>query len=145
MVADINLDILRPIFPLKILTVLGLDDSTLGGAVKRVAEPMSIRIQPDPEPLRNLMRRSDQLNFMQIGVPAVAFVFGYEKGSEEERVYRRWYAESYHAPGDDLRQPWDPPAAAKFNEFFYRLVETLADSDARTRWNAGNAFGHTAQ
>ena len=145
MVADINLDALRPIFPLKMLTVVGLDESTLGDTVKRVAEPMSIRIQRDLEPLRNLMRRGDLLNFMQVGVPAVGFVFGYDKGSAEERVYRRWYAERYHAPGDDLKQPWDPPAAAKFNEFFYRLVETLADDNARPRWNAGNAFGQPTQ
>ncbi len=113
MVADINLDQLRPIFPLKILTMLAVDESTLGDTVKKVAAPMGIRIQPDPEPERNLLRRSDHYSFMQIGVPATGFIFGYEKGSPEEAVYRRWYAERYHSPADDLNQPWDPAGRRK--------------------------------
>ncbi|HEV2446333.1 MAG TPA: M28 family peptidase [Candidatus Sulfopaludibacter sp.] len=140
MVADINLDQLRPIFPLKILTMLALDESTLGDTAKKVAEPMGIRIQPDAEPERNLLRRSDHYSFMQIGVPAAGFIFGYEKGSPEEAVYRRWYAERYHSPADDIQQPWDPPAAAKFNDFFNRLVVELANAAERPRWKPGSAF-----
>ena len=79
MVADINLDQLRPIFPLKTLTMLALDQSTLGETAKRVAASMDIRIQPDPEPSRNLLRRSDHWNFIQIGVPSTGFIFGFEK------------------------------------------------------------------
>ncbi len=140
MVADINLDQLRPIFPLRTLTTLALDDSTLGDTVKGVAATMDIRIQPDPEPERNLLRRSDHYSFMQIGVPAVGFIFGYEKGSPDEAVYREWYAKRYHSPLDDLNQPWVPQAAAKFNDFFNKLVETLANTDRRPAWKAGSAF-----
>jgi hypothetical protein len=31
------------------------------------------------------------------------------------------------AAADDLNQPWDPEAAGKFNEFFKRVVEALAN------------------
>lgn len=140
MAADINLDQLRPIFPLKIMTTLAVDESTLGDVVKQVATPMGIRIQADPEPERNLLRRSDHYSFMQIGVPSVGFIFGYEKGSPEEAVYRRWYAERYHSPADDLKQPYDKEAAAKFNEFFDRLVETLANDAQRPAWKPGSKF-----
>ena len=140
MVADINLDQLRPIFPLKILTTLAVDESTLGATVKQVAGTMGIRIQADPEPERNLLRRSDHYSFMQIGVPAVGFIFGYEKGSPEEKVYRQWYAERYHSPADDLNQPWDPEAAAKFNDFFNRVVAAVADAGERPQWKAGSRF-----
>ncbi len=142
LVANINLDQLRPIFPLTILTTLALDESTLGETVKRVAAPMNIRIQPDPEPERNLLRRSDHINFMQVGVPAVGFIFGYEKGTAEEAVYRRWYAERYHSPKDDLNQPWVPEAAAKFNDFFAKVVETIANDGERPHWRAGSPFAH---
>ncbi|HTW64597.1 MAG TPA: M28 family peptidase [Bryobacteraceae bacterium] len=138
MVCDINLDQLRPLFPLKLLTMLALGDSTLGDTARAVAAPMGIRIQPDPEPDRNLMRRADHYNFIRAGIPAAGFVFGYEKGSPEEVLYRRWYADRYHSPSDDLTQPWDPEAAAKFNEFFRRLVENLANADARPQWKAGS-------
>jgi Zn-dependent M28 family amino/carboxypeptidase len=61
-VANVNLDQLRPIFPLKILTTLAVDDSTLGDTVRQVAGTMQIRVQADPEPGRNLLRRSDPKN-----------------------------------------------------------------------------------
>ena len=138
MVADVNLDQLRPIFPLKTLTTLALDDSTLGETVRQVAGGMGIRIQADPEPERNLLRRSDHWSLMQIGVPAVGFIFGYEKGTPDEAIYRRWYAERYHSPADDLNQPWVPEAAAKFNDFFAKLVEKIADSNSRPQWKPGS-------
>ena len=77
---------------------------------------------------------------MQIGVPAVGFIFGYENGTPEEAIYRRWYLERYHSPADDLQQPWDPAAAAKFNDFFGRVVESLADAAERPRWKAGSPY-----
>ncbi len=140
MVANINLDQLRPIFPLKTLTALAVDDSTLGDTARKVAAGMEIRIQADPEPERNLLRRSDHWNFMQIGVPAIGFIFGYEKGAPEEAVYRKWYADRYHSPADDLNQPWDPAAAAKFNDFFNKMVETLANDAKRPEWKSGSPY-----
>jgi hypothetical protein len=140
MVANVNLDQLRPIFPLKTLTTLAVDDSTLGDTVRQVAGGMGIRIQADPEPERNLLRRSDHWSMMHIGVPAVGFIFGYEKGTPEEAIYRRWYAERYHSPADDLNQPWVPEAAAKFNDFFGKVVETVANGDARPQWRAGSPY-----
>jgi hypothetical protein len=144
-VADINLDQLRPLFPLKLLTMLALDDSTLGDTARAVGESMGIRIQADPEPDRNLLRRSDHINFIRIGVPSTGFIFGYEKGSGEEAIYRRWYADRYHSPSDDLKQPWDPEAAAKFNDFFRRLVETVANADERPQWKAGSKLASDAK
>jgi len=140
LVADINLDQLRPIFPLKTLTTIALTESSLGETVRRVGTAMNIRIQPDPEPERRLIQRSDNYSLMQIGVPAVGFVFGYEPGSPEEEVYRRWYAERYHSPSDDINQPWDPPAAAKFNDFFGRVVEAVANDAQKPKWRPGSPY-----
>lgn len=138
LVADINLDQLRPLFPLNILTMLALDDSTLGDTARAIAEPMGIHLQPDPEPERNLLRRSDHFSFIQIGVPSTGFIFGYRPDSPEEAVYRKWYVDRYHSPSDDLKQPWDPQAAAKFNDFFRRLVEAVANADRRPQWKRGS-------
>jgi len=130
-VADINLDTLRPIFPLRSLTTLGLDRSSLGAAARQAGAALGIEIRADAEPERQLVQRSDQWNFLQAGIPAIAFVFGYDAGSREEAVYRQWYAQRYHSPSDDLDQPWDPMAAARFNAFFARLLETVAEAPTR--------------
>jgi Zn-dependent M28 family amino/carboxypeptidase len=140
LVAAINLDQLRPIFPLRTLTMHAIDESTLGDTARAVAGPMNIRLQADPEPLRNLLRRTDHWPFMQIGVPATSFIFGYEPGTPDEVEYRRWYREQYHTPLDDLNQPWVPEAAAAFNQFFERLVIAVANADARPQWKAGSEF-----
>ena len=57
--ADINLDQLRPIFPLRLLTVPALADTTLGDDARAVAAGLHIDVQPYPEPERNLLRRAD--------------------------------------------------------------------------------------
>ena len=126
-----NLDQLRPLFPLNILTAEAVSDSTLGATASAVAKPMGIAIRPDMEPERNLLRRADQYPFLASGVPAISFIFGYDPGTDAEKRYREWYQVRYHRPQDDLTQPMDFTAAAKFNVFFYRLVETIGDAPAR--------------
>lgn len=132
--ADINLDQLRPIFPLKLLTVHALGDTTLGDDARRVAGSLGIEVQKDPEPERNLLQRSDQWPFLQAGIPATAFVFGYRSGSRSEEIYRQWYRTGYHKPQDDLKQPMDFKAAANFNRFFYQLVDRVADQWSPPAW-----------
>lgn len=135
---DINLDQLRPIFPLELLTVHGLEDSSLGADARAVATARGIAVQTDPEPERNLLRRSDHWNFMQAGVPAVNFVFGFRPGTASERTYRQWYRTGYHRPQDDPRQAIDWTAAAAFNRFYYALVERVADAAAAPAWREGS-------
>jgi Peptidase family M28 len=133
-VANLNLDQLRPIFPLNILTMEGLTDSTLGDSVRTVAAQFKIEIRPDLEPERNLFRRADNYNFVRIGVPIASFILGYEKGSPEEVVYRDWYARRYHKPQDDIKTPIDWDAAAKFNRFYTALTLAIANASTRPQW-----------
>jgi hypothetical protein len=133
-VADLNLDQLRPIFPLNILTMEGLTDSTLGDTVRTVAAQYKIEIRPDLEPERNLFRRADNYNFVRIGVPIASFIFGYDKGSPEEVIYRDWYARRYHKPQDDIKTPIDWDAAGKFNRFYTALALAIANAATRPQW-----------
>ena len=133
-VANLNLDQLRPIFPLNILTMEGLTDSTLGDTVRTVASQFKIEVRPDVEPERNLFRRADNYNFVRIGVPIASFIFGYDKGSPEEIVYRDWYARRYHKPQDDMKTPIDWEAAGKFNRFYTALTLAIANAPTRPQW-----------
>ena len=143
--ADINLDQLRPIFPLELLTVHALDDTSLGDDARAAAQALGIAVQKDPEPERNLLQRSDNWPFMQAGVPATGFVFGYRPGSQSERVYRQWYRTGYHKPQDDLKQPMDWKAAADFNRFFYQLVGRVADQPNAPAWKVGSPLRKTSR
>ncbi len=143
-VADLNLDQLRPLFPLEILTELAVDDTSLGTTARAVAASMAIRIQADPEPERALLTRADHWPFMQAGIPGTGFIFGYVAGTQAERRYREWYQVRYHRPQDDLTQPMDFQAAGKFNRFFYKLAESVADAEERPTWTPGSKLAPKA-
>jgi Peptidase family M28/PA domain len=129
--ANVNLDQLRPLFPLDILTAEAVDDSTLGDTARSVAAAMHIEIRADQEPERNLLHRADQYPFLTKHVPAISFIFGYDPSTDAEARYREWYHSRYHRPQDDLTQPIDFAAAAKFNEFFYKLIAAIASDETR--------------
>ena len=129
--ADVNLDQLRPLFPLRILTAEALADTTLGDTARAVAAALHIEIRADAEPERNLLRRADQYPFLTMHVPAISFIFGYDRNTDAESRYREWYQHRYHRPQDDLTQPVDFEAAAQFDRFFYQLVAAIANTPAR--------------
>jgi hypothetical protein len=144
-VADINMDMFLPLFPLKYLEVQGLGESTLGDDIRAVCQKAGVAVQADKEPDRNLFIRSDQYNFIRQGVPSLAFKFGYETGSPEEKTAKEWLKNRYHAPSDDLNQPVDKTAAAQFNRILLSLGEKVANTKDRPHWNADSFFKRFAK
>ena len=145
MVADLNVDMFLPLFPLHSVTVYGLNESDLGDEVRAVARARGIRIQDDQEPERNIFIRSDQYSFIRSGIPALAMKVGYEKGSPEEKIAKTWLKERYHAPSDDAKQPVDLECAGRFDDLVRALAEAVADHTERPRWNANSFFKRFAQ
>jgi hypothetical protein len=145
MVADINIDMFLPLYPFRILTVYGLDESTLGAHAKAAGAGMGIKVQPDPAPLRNVFTRSDQYSFILKGIPSVMVDIGNEKGSKEEQIQKDWLATRYHARSDDVNQPIDKAAAAQFNDLVMRLVLRVANADKRPAWNKDSFFRRFAR
>ena len=139
-IADLNLDMYQPLHSLKVLTVYGLAESTLGADATRVARKFGVRTQPDPQPERNSFVRSDQYSFIRAGIPSLALKFGFDKGSAEERIQAEWLKHRYHAPSDDAAQPVNLPAAAAFNRLAAALVADVANQAQRPRWNADSFF-----
>lgn len=144
-VADLNIDMFLPLFPLRILTAIGADESDLGDRLRIVAGPLGVTVQNDLEPQRNLFIRSDQYNFIQRGIPALAFKVGYTKGSPEEAIAKKWLAERYHAPSDDLNQPVDLKSAADFNRVILLFAESVANEPQRPRWKQDSFFRRYAK
>jgi len=139
-VADINLDMFLPLYPLKVIEVQGLMESTLGETVKAAAAVDGVDVQVDQEPAENRFIRSDQYSFIRRGVPALAFKFGYLPGSPDETTRKNWVRDRYHKPSDDLTQPVDTAAAAKFDRIILRLMETVANDAARPSWHQDSFF-----
>jgi Peptidase family M28 len=139
-VADINTDMFLPLFPLKSLTIYGLDESDLGGDAETVAKSLGVLPQADLEPKRNIFIRSDQYSFIRRGIPSLALKVGYDKGSPEELIVKKWLTERYHAPSDDLAQPVDKQAAGAFDLLVAKLLERVANRDDRPHWKETSFF-----
>lgn len=139
-VADINLDMFLPLYALKVIEVQGLAESTLGETVRAAAAEQGVDVQVDQEPDQNRFIRSDQYSFIRRGVPALAFKFGYQPGSPEEKIRKDWVKNVYHKPSDDLNQTVDAAAAAQFDRVILSLLQRVADAPERPHWNQDSFF-----
>jgi Zn-dependent M28 family amino/carboxypeptidase len=144
-VANINTDMFLPLFPLKKLTIYGLDESDLGGDAAAAAESLGVQPQADQEPKRNIFIRSDQYSFIRRGVPALALKVGFDKGSPEEQVQNKWIKERYHAPSDDVAQPVNKKTAGEFDVLVAKLLERVANREERPHWKDSSFFKRFAQ
>ncbi|HEX8440646.1 M28 family metallopeptidase [Archangium sp.] len=145
LVADLNLDMFLPLTAFTHVVAYGLEESTLAEPLRQVAAAHGVKVQADPRPHRMGFVRSDQYAFIREGVPALAFKFGSEPGSKEERLQLRWYREHYHAPSDDLSQPVSKEGAAKFVRMLADLTRAVTDAPERPRWNESSFFRRFAK
>lgn len=139
-VADLNMDMFMPIFPLKKLHVQGLAESTLAADARAVGAQHGIEIAADPEPDRNSFIRTDQYSFVLAGVPALAMKFGWTPGSPEYKAWRQWLAQRYHSKEDNLSQPVDTAAAAQFDSFLADLARRVANNPGRPHYEESSFF-----
>ena len=144
-VANINTDMFLPLFPLKTLMVLGLDESDLGRDIRATAKELGLGVQADPEPQRNRFVRSDQYSFIRAGIPALAMKVGYEENTPQAEIARKWTAERYHAPSDDLSQPIDLGAAGTYVQVVGNLAVRVANRPDRPTWNDASFFKRFAK
>jgi len=139
-VGDLNMDMYLPLFPLRFLEVQGLGESTLGNDARAVCQLNDVEVQFDKQPDENRFVRSDQVNFVKQGIPALAFKFGWTPDSPEEKTFNDWVKVRYHKPSDDLQQPVDKVAAAQFTGILAQLAARVANAPTRPMWYPESSF-----
>ncbi len=144
-VANLNTDMFLPLYPLRQLMVFGLDESDLSDDVRAVANQVGIKVQPDPQPLRNRFIRSDQYSFIRAGIPSLATKVGFDAGSPDAETERKWIAERYHAVADSADQPVDLSAVGRYEEVIRRLAVRIANRAQPPRWRDSSVFSQLAQ
>ncbi|MEA3018018.1 MAG: hypothetical protein QOI38_2740, partial [Sphingomonadales bacterium] len=138
-VGVVNLDMPVLSYDFSDVIAFGAEHSTLGPIVERAAARMNVRLTPDPLPEEGLFARSDHYNFVREGIPSVFLMTGF--AGEGEREFRRFLAERYHRPSDDLAQPFDWRAGARFAELNWLIAREIADSPEAPLWYRGSFFG----
>jgi Zn-dependent M28 family amino/carboxypeptidase len=144
-VADLNTDMFLPLYPMRSLQVLGREESDLGDDARAAARSAGLEVQPDLEPLRHRFIRSDQYSFIRAGIPSLAMKVGFDAGSAEAQIARRWIAERYHAVGDAADQPVDLGAIGRFEDVIRRLAIRIANRDEAPRWRDDSVFAGLAE
>jgi peptidase M28-like protein len=102
LVADLNFDMALPLWPLTSVYAPGEAESTLAADARAIAAARGLTMAPDPLPERNVFIRTDQFSFVREGIPALAFKFGFAKGTPQFDIEHEWRANRYHSPSDDL-------------------------------------------
>ena len=138
-VADINMDMFLPLYPLKQLVAYGAEESTLGDDARAVCAQLGLQLVPDPAPDHLIFVRSDQYNFVRKGIPALMPAISPRPGAET-RIHTAWFSNRYHAQADDLGQPVDLAAADAFNAFLVKLITRVADAPDRPQWHSASFF-----
>jgi hypothetical protein len=68
-----------------------------------------------------------------------------EPGSPEVKIFKDWLTQRYHAPSDDVDQPVDLAAAAKYEEIVRVLLINIANDEHRPQWKPDSFFRRYAE
>jgi Zn-dependent M28 family amino/carboxypeptidase len=140
-VGVVNLDMPVLLYDFVDVIAFGAEHSTLGATVDRAGARMGVKRIEDPLPEEGLFTRSDHYRFVQEGIPSVFLMTGFGNGGDKE--FKNFLATNYHKPGDDLKQPINWQAGAKFARINYLIAREIADADQAPRWYANSFFGQT--
>jgi Zn-dependent M28 family amino/carboxypeptidase len=145
LVADINIDEILMLWPIKDVIAFGAEHSTLESDVSKAAERMHLTESPDPMPQEVVFIRSDQYSFVKQGIPSVMLSPGFQSADSKlhpMELFQKWEATRYHQPQDDMSQPGlDFESGAKLIRMAYLCGYYVAQAPERPAWNAGDFFG----
>lgn len=139
LVGNVNLDMPILSYDFTDVVAFGAERSSIGEAAARAAPRAGVKLVPDHRPQMNLFTRSDHYRFVEQGVPSVFLMTGPGAGGNE--AWDRFFAERYHKPTDDMGQPLNFTAAARFAQVNYQIARELADAPERPKWKADDFFG----
>lgn len=144
LVANVNLDMVLMLHPLREVIPFGAEHSSLKRTVEEAAGRLGIGVSPDPFPEQVLFVRSDHYSFVKQGVPAIFLTAGFRSDDpavDGQALWGKWMQEVYHRPGDDMRQSIDFDAGAQFARLNFLIAYLVAQADEAPSWNAGDFFG----
>lgn len=137
--AVVNLDMPLLLYDFTDVIAFGAEHSTVARSVANAARSMGVALSPDPMPEENVFVRSDHYMFVKQGVPSIMLATGYANGGKTK--WREFLTGNYHNVGDDLTQPINWQAGARYARLNYLISRELADASERPLWYKGNVFG----
>jgi Zn-dependent M28 family amino/carboxypeptidase len=147
-VANINMDGIWFLGPMKDLTIVGYGQSELDEYAEAAALEQGRYIIPDPQPEKGYFFRSDHFNFARVGVPAL-YASGESEQTEKGREWTKdrnaaWVQQNYHQPSDEyVAEEWNFEGMVNDARLLYGIGKRLANETSFPEWKAGSEFKAT--
>ena len=143
-VADINMDMLRPIGRTHDMAIVGYGQSQMDGYLSDALAAQHRVAIAEAEPEKGLFYRSDQLNFARRGVPVLFTQVGQDKvdggTAAGKAASDDYYAHHYHQPADKYDPNWDFSGVVEDVQALYAVGRRLADETTWPQWSADSEF-----
>jgi len=143
-VANVNMDMITMLFPMKSLVALGIEHSSLAPLARDAAQRNGFVIQDDPQPEEVRFIRSDQFSFVKKGIPAISYKGGLmsaDPAIDGDKLTRDWLRNVYHSVDDESDQQLDWDSGTRWARTNLDLAVAIANAKERPRWNEGDFFG----
>lgn len=144
-VAIVNLDMMNVWGRTSDVVSTGRGHSSLDAALARRADELGRAVTDDPEPDKGYFYRSDHLEFLRRGVPALFFlhpgsVYVDRPADHGTAVRARYVSELYHTPLDAVEDDWDLTGMVEDVRMLTLIGRDIADADARPVWSPASEF-----
>lgn len=144
-VANINMDGISYLGPMKDLTVIGYGQSELEDMAEEVAKKQGRYVIPDPDAGKGYFFRSDHFQFAKVGIPALYAAGSYEhmtKGVDYIKEKNQEYlSTAYHRPQDEYdAETWVFDGMALEGQLMLEVGAKIANSEIWPRWKDGSEF-----
>jgi Zn-dependent M28 family amino/carboxypeptidase len=145
MAAILNVDVLNLYGRTRDFSALGLDQSTLGAAMRQAAAAEGLKVTTNKEALlRGAFFRSDHFSLARVGVPGTSLESGNDYvgrpagwGKEQHDKYT---ADRYHQPSDQVQSWFNYDGAIQQLRVIVRTALLIGASSDQPKWSAGSEF-----
>lgn len=128
--------------------MIGLGQSELDEYAQQAAKAQNRVISADESPEKGHFFRSDHLNFIRAGVPALYAMSGLDLLDGGEAAGRMaaddYTTNRYHKPSDNYDPDWDYRGVIEDLDLFYAVGRKLADESSFPQWKPGSDFSRPA-
>jgi Zn-dependent M28 family amino/carboxypeptidase len=145
MAAILNVDVLNLYGRTRDFSALGLEQSTLGAAMRQAAAAEGLKVTTNEEALlKGSFFRSDHFSLARVGVPGTSLESGNDyvgrpAGWGEEQ-HAKYTAERYHQPSDQV-QPWfNYDGAIEQLRVIVRTALLVGAAPEQPKWSSSSEF-----
>ena len=143
-IANVNTDMPTLIAPMLSIEPLGAEQSSIMNLVERSAKQLNLRIDPDHMPEQVRFVRSDNLNFVLEGIPALRMKYGLKTETSEtglDSIINDFTKNHYHKPSDELNDDmFNFDAAKTYVRLQFMNSYLINATEEKPTWNENSFF-----